>query len=134
MIEQKGYGIDFDCEASICNILGFANHDKFNRVRRHRAGKIVNIISVTHLVVNTNVVESNYINEQLAPYLYACLLDSPPGYRIQREISNICYKKLITSQILFLRCWLTDQHSSDVVIRGIELSIVLSIKFTPKTV
>ena len=134
MIKKKGYVVDLDCEASICKILGFEQHDKFESVGRHIAGKIVDIIRVTHLVVNTNVVESNYINEQLAPYLYACSLDSPPGYRIQREINNICYKKLITSQISFLRCWLTDQHFSCVDIRGDELLIVLSIKLTPKTV
>ena len=132
VIERDGYGVDFDCQGSICKILGFEQRDKFQSVGRHIAGKIVDIISVTHLVVNTNVVESNYINEQLAPYLYACSLDSPPGYRIQREISNICYKKLISSQISFLRCWLTDQHSSIVDIRGDELLIVLSIKLTPK--
>ena len=133
MIEEKGYGLDFDCEASIHKILGFERADRLEGVGRHIAGKIVDIISVTHLVVNTNVVESNYINEQLAPYLYACSLDSPPGYRIQREISNVCYKKLITNQISFLRCWLTDQHSSIVDIRGDELLIVLSMKLTPKT-
>ena len=132
VIEHEGYGIDFDCDASICKILGFGRHDKFESVGRHIAAEIVDIINVTHLVVNTNVVESNYINEQLAPFLYACSLDSPPGYRIQREISNICYKKLITGQISFLRCWLTDQHSCAVDIRGDELLIVLSIKLTPK--
>ena len=72
MIEKEGYAVDFNCEASICKILGFDKHDKFESVGRHVARKIVDIISVTHLVVNTNVVESNYINEQLAPYLYAC--------------------------------------------------------------
>ena len=133
VIEEEGYGLDFGCEASIHKILGFERDDKFEGVGRHIAGNIVDIISVTHLVVNTNVVESNYINEQLAPYLYACSLDSPPGYRIQREITNICYKKLITNQISFLRCWLTDQHSSIVDIRGDELLIVLSMKLTPKT-
>ena len=66
VIEKKGYAVNFDCEASICKILGFEQHNKFEGIRRHTAGKIVDIISVTHLVVNTNVVESNYINEQLA--------------------------------------------------------------------
>ena len=134
VIAKAGYAVDFDCEASICKILGFDKHDKFENTGRYVARKIVDIISVTHLVVNTNVVESNYINEQLAPYLYACSLDSPPGYRIQREIANICYKKLITNQISFLRCWLTDQHSDVVDLRGDELLIVLSIKLTPKSV
>ena len=132
MIEQKGYGVDFNCTASINKILGFDQNDKFEDGGRYIAEDIVDIISVTHLVVNTNVVESNYINEQLVPYLYACSLDSPPGYRIQREITNICYKKLITNQISYLRCWLTDQTGSIVDIRGDELLIVLSLKLTPK--
>ena len=45
VIEKQGYAVDFDCESSICEILGFEQQDKFENVGRHTGEKIALLIS-----------------------------------------------------------------------------------------
>ena len=128
IVKKAGYGVSFNVEGSICTLLGFNKDDIFENQGRFVAGKIVDICPVTQLIFNTNVSESNYINDMETPFVYNCSIDVPPGYRISREINNISYKNLTTNQISFLRVWVTDQVGRPVNIRDDELLVTLSLK------
>ena len=128
IVKKAGYGVSFNVEGSICALLGFNKDDIFENQGRFVAGKIVDICPVTQLIFNTNVSESNYINDMETPFVYNCSIDVPPGYRISREINNISYKNLTTNQISFLRVWVTDQVGRPVNIRDDELLVTLSLK------
>ena len=128
IVKKAGYGVSFNVEGSICTLLGFNKDDIFENQGRFVAGKIVDICPVTQLIFNTNVSESNYINDMETPFVYNCSIDVPPGYRISREINNISYKNLTTNQISFLRVWVTDQVGRLVNIRNDELLVILSLK------
>ena len=128
LIGADGYGISFDVENSIHQLLGYKRTDCYKTQGRFIASGIVDIVRVTNLVFNTNISQSNYINNFLTPFVYACSLDVPPGYRIQREVSNISYKRLTTNQITHLRCWVTDQLNRSIDIRGDELIVILSLR------
>ena len=128
IVKKAGYGVNFNVEGSICALLGFNKDDIFENQGRFVAGKIVDICPVTQLIFNTNVSESNYINDMETPFVYNCSIDVPPGYRISREINNISYKNLTTNQISFLRVWVTDQVGRPVNIRDDELLVTLSLK------
>ena len=123
-----GYGVDFDVEYSLHKLLGFNRNDKFENRGRHIAENIVDIVKVTQLVFNTNITESNYLNEQEVPFIYNCSIDVPAGYRLMREITNVSYKTLTTSQISTIRVWITDQNAEPVNLRGDELLVTLSLK------
>ena len=123
-----GYGIDFDVEHSIHAMLGFNREDKYERRGRYSGSRTVDIIQVTQLIFNTNVSEANFINNQAVLFLFNCSLDVPPGYRIQRELSNISYKRLTTDQISMLRVWVTDQKGNAVLLRDEELCVTLSLR------
>ena len=123
-----GYGVDFDIEYSLHKLLGFNKNDKFENRGRHIAENIVDIVKVTQMVFNTNITESNYVNAQEVPFIYSCSIDVPGGYRLMREINNVSYKTLTTSQISIIRVWITDQNGAPVNLRGDELLITLSLK------
>ena len=85
-------------------------------------------MNVTQLVFNCNLTESNYVNGRESPFLYNCGIDVPVGYRLYRELTDISYKNLTTSQISHIRVWIVDQDGALVNLRDDDLTITLSLK------
>ena len=94
---KDDYGIDFNVEYSICNLLGFNKDRKFHGKGRFIADEIVSIANVTQLIFNCSLTESNYINGRETPFLYNCGVDVPVGYRLTRELTDISYKNNLTN-------------------------------------
>lgn len=65
------------------------------------------------------------------PFLYSCSINVPVGYRLTRELMDISYKSLNTSQISHIGIWIVDEHESPVNSRDDDLTVTLSLKFTP---
>ena len=126
------YGIDFDVKASMYKLLGFDEKDKYEGVGQYVGKRIVNITNVTQLVFNCNITASNYINGKKMPFLYNCSVDVPAGYRMGRELTNIAYKSLNTTQISHIRIWIDDEHGDPVNLRDDDLTIRLSLRLTPR--
>ena len=57
------------------------------------------------------------------PFLYNCGINVPVGYRLSRELTNISYKKLTTSQISHIRVWIIDQNGHSVNLRENEFVV-----------
>ena len=127
-IFKDTYGIDFNVEHSICELLGFKKSDKFEGLGRHISSSIVNIANVTQLIFNCNITDSNYINGQEMPFLYNCSLNVPAGYRLSRELTNISYKKLTTTQVSHIRVWVVDQNGHTVNLRKDDFVVTLSLQ------
>ena len=124
---KDGYGIDFDVDHSICGLLGFTKRDKFEGSGRYIASNIVNITTVSQLIFNCNITDSNYINGQEMPFLYNCGINVPAGYRLSRELVDISYKKLTTTQISHIRVWIVDQDGAPVNLRKDDFVVTLSL-------
>ena len=129
---KADYGVDFDVEASMYDLLGFNREDKMQGIGRYPGKRIVNITNVTQLIFNCNLTRSNYINGKEMPFLYSCGINVPVGYRLGRELSDIAYKSLNTSQIAHIRIWIVDEHGSPVNLRNDNLTVTLSLKLTPR--
>ena len=127
-IFKDDYGIDFDVENSICKLLGFKQSDKFEGKGRYIAENIVNIATVTQFIFNCSVTDTNYINGREMPFLYNCGINVPSGYRISREITDLAYKKLTTSQLSHIRVWIVDQNGARVNLREEELVVTLLLQ------
>ena len=127
-IFKDDYGIDFNVENSMCELLGFTKSDKFEGLGRYIASGIVKIANVTQLIFNCNITDSNYINGQEMPFLYNCSINVPAGYRLQRELTDIAYKKLTTSQISHIRVWIVDQNGHKVNLRNDDFVVTLSLR------
>lgn len=129
---KDDYGIDFDIEGSMFDLLGFDKKDYFKGIGLHVGKRIVNITNVTQLIFNCNITSSNYINGKEMPFIYSCALDVPSGYRLTRELTDISYKRLNTSQISHIRIWIVDEHGAPVNLRKDDLTVTLSLKLIPK--
>ena len=128
----KGYGVSFDVSNSLCTVLGFKKTDTFEGKGRFKAEKIVNIAKVSQLVFNCNLVEGDYVNGSRHPFIYNCTVDVPPGYRLEREVTDISYKKITSAMITHIRIWIVDQRGAPVNLREDEFSVTLSLKFESK--
>ena len=124
------YGVDFEVDASCHELLGFDKTDKFVGTGLYSGRRIVNITNVTQLIFNCNLTTSNYINGREMPFLYNCGINVPSGYRLTRELTDIAYKSLNTSQISHIRIWIVDEYGTPINLREDDLTVTLSLKFT----
>ena len=131
-IFKGDYGIDFDVQSSMHDILGFDKEQKIEGTGKYVAKRIINIVSVTQLVFNCSLTESNFVNGRESPFLYNCGINVPVGYRLYRELTDISYKSLNTSQISHIRLWIVDQHGAPVNLRNDELTVTLSLRLIRK--
>ena len=60
------------------------------------------------------------------------LSSSSAGAKLYRELTDISYKSLTTSQISHIRVWILDENASPVNLRDDEVTVTLSLKFVPK--
>ena len=131
-IFKGDYGVDFNVRGSMCGLLGFDKDFKIEGTGRYVAKRIINIVSVTQLVFNCSLTESNYVNGQESPFLYNCGINVPVGYRLYRELTDISYKNLTTSQISHIRLWVVDQNGAPVNLRKDDLTVTLSLRLNRK--
>ena len=131
-IFKGDYGIDFDVQSSMHDILGFDKEQKIEGTGKYVAKRIINIVSVTQLVFNCSLTESNFVNGRESPFLYNCGINVPVGYRLYRELTDISYKSLNTSQISHIRLWIVDQLGAPVNLRNDELTVTLSLRLIRK--
>ena len=128
-IFKDDYGVDFDVDDSMCELLGFSRTAKREGKGIYPGENIVNITTVSSLIFNCNITASNYINGREMPFLYNCSVDVPAGYRLTRELTDISYKSLTTSQISHIRIWIVDEDGAPVNLRKDELAVTLSLKY-----
>ena len=131
-IFKDDYGIDFNIEGSMFDLLGFDKTDCFKGIGLHRGKRIVNITNVTQLIFNCNITRSNFINGNEMPFIYNYTLNVPAGYRLTRELTDISYKRLNTSQIGHIRIWIVDEHGAPVNLRKDDLTVTLTLKLIPR--
>lgn len=130
-ILKDGYGVDFNLPASLHKLLGFSKNKKIENLGRYPAKEIINIVAVTQIVFNCSITASNYINGVETPFIYNCGINVPVGYRLTRELTNISYKRLTTTQLSHIRVWVVDQSGAPVNLRNDELTITLSLQLKP---
>ena len=128
------YGVDFNVDASMHVLLGFDKTDKFEGIGRYVGKRIVSITNVTQLIFNCNISTSNYISGREMPFLYNCSIDVPAGYRLARELTDIVYKTLTTTQISHIRIWIVDEHGVPVNLRDDDLAVTLSLKLKRRVI
>ena len=74
---KDDYGIDFEVDSSMYELLGFDKKDNFHGTGLYVGKRIVKITNVTQLIFNCNITTSNYINGKQMPFLYSFSIDVP---------------------------------------------------------
>ena len=131
-IFKGDYGVDFNVQSSMHELLGFDKDLKIQGTGKYVAKRIINIVTVTQLVFNCSLTESNFVNGRESPFLYNCSVNVPVGYRLFRELSDISYKSLTTSQISHIRLWIVDQDGTPVNLRKDKFTVTLSLRLNRK--
>lgn len=127
-ILKKGYAFSMNTTASIANVLGF-EHDSIGEGPGKFIGQnMVNISTISTLMINTDISVPNYINSQPVPYIFSCTIDVPTGYRLRREVPFVKYKRVNTNQISSLKVWITDECGQRVNLRQEEVVVVIIIR------
>ena len=125
---KDDYGIDFNVQHSMHELLGFKKDSTFTGKGRYIGSDIVDIAKVTQLIFLCNVTDTNYINGEAVPFLYNCGINVPSGFRLSRELTKISYKRLTTSQLSHIRIWIVDQNGYPIDLREDVFIVTLSLR------
>ena len=131
-IFKGDYHVSFDVEHSICKLLGWDKKSTFGGTGMHFAPHLVDIVRVTQMIFNCNIVVADYINNVRVPFIYNCGVNVPTGYKMARELTDLTYKSITTSRVSHIRVWIVDEHGAPVDLRNDKLAIALSLKLVKR--
>ena len=112
----------FDVPNSRASVLGSKQNIAYG-VGRHANGNLVNIMSVTSILVHCKIIYSSYMRGTQATVAYNFFPNAAPGQRIVHAPYNLIYLPMTVDVILTLSVWSTDQNEELLDLRTEELTI-----------
>ena len=119
--------IDLTAPNSIAGLLGFSPC-KLSAGKLHESDLPVDIIKVSTIRVECNLVSAAYYGSKLQHTIYEFTPQVDPGYAINIEPRNIIYSPINTSVIDNIRIRLLDQDNKVVNFRGERIVVRLELK------
>ena len=95
--------VSFDVPNSLASVLGFKQDIAYG-VGRHVSEKLVNIMSVTSILVHCNIIHSSYIRGQQAPVVYNFFPNAAPGQNILETSHNLIYLPVTVDAFQLWQC------------------------------
>jgi hypothetical protein len=121
------FEISFEPSDSIGSLLGFSKRVlKANTL--HESDLPVNIIQVTTIRVECNIISGTYYANNRSHTLYEFSPTVDPGFSINIEPRNLIYLPVNRQQIDNITLTLLDQNSKPINFRGEEIVIRLELK------
>ena len=125
---QSIYNIDFGKEGTLGNLLGFSKKVLVANTK-HESDMPVNIIKVTSIRVECNIVTGSFYAGLPCHTLYEFSPTVDPGYAINIEPMHPLYLPLINKNVIDkITIKLIDQNSDPVNFRGEEVVVRLELK------
>ena len=90
--------------------------------------KLVGILNVNTILVNTDVISGSYLNGSQSPIVYSFFPNVDPGYKIIEKPSHPIYLPVHLKTIATLRTTLTDQSGEHLDLRGERITIRYHLK------
>ena len=115
------YSVDFTVKNCLASVLGFEN--KIYKAGIHVGERIVNILRINSILVNTNIITGSYLSGKAVPTLSNFFPDVRPGDKIVYSPVNLIYVPVTVDTITRLTSWLTDQSHQALNLRGEQLTI-----------
>jgi hypothetical protein len=125
--------VDFTYPNSINTLLGFDSkvYGDNNLTLSYISENIVNIIDITSIYVNTDIVNQSYSNGKQSSIIYSFFPTVSPGYRIVERPSPPVYAPINKSEIDKISFWLTDDKGRRVNFRGETVTMRFYLKKIP---
>ena len=121
MFLKNNYEVDFRKDKSVNSLLGF--HSNLCTSGLHESGKMVNILTINSILVNTDIISGSYVNGFTQPTIYAFFPDVSPGYITIENPHNLLYLPITADTINSITIWLTDQNGNELNLQGENLSM-----------
>ena len=126
-IIKPQFKIDFGVPNSIGTVLGFEN--EIITQGYNESPKIVNIIQINSILVNTDIISGSYVNGNQFSTIYSFYPNVAPGFKVvERPIPSLTYFPLSRSNIESIRIFLTDQDLNPIDLRGETITVRLSMR------
>lgn len=124
---QSAYEIDFKHKDSIARLLGFSR-ELLKAGVKHESNLPVEIIQVTTIRVECNIISGSYYTNNPSHTLYEFSPTVDPGYSINIEPRNLIFLPVQSKTIYNISLTLIDQDSRPVNFRGEEVVIRLELR------
>lgn len=122
---ENNYQVSFKFGNSLRKILGF--NSKIYTVSQE-SERVVDILSINSILVNTNVISGSYVNGANKPTIYSFFPNVSPGHKIVEHPKNLIYLPITLHVIHNLRVNLTDQNFDILDLRGENVTIRFHIR------
>lgn len=122
---ENNYQVSFKFGNSLRRILGF--NSKIYTVSQE-SERVVDILSINSILVNTNVISGSYVNGANKPTIYSFFPNVSPGHKIVEHPKNLIYLPITLHVIHNLRVNLTDQNFDILDLRGENVTIRFHIR------
>ena len=129
IVEVLGKNVKLDLD-TLGPTLGFcSNTTKILGEGYHESPNIVNIMKITSILVNLDIISGSYVNGAKSPVIYSFFPNVPPGYKIvERPRPSLVYYPVNRFDIDSMRIWLTDQNNQKVDFRGETVTVRIAIR------
>lgn len=114
-------------KGSFGSLLGFSNNT-YTSGKLYESSLPVNIIKVTSIRVECNIISGSYYNGHPSHTLYEFGIDVAPGYSIQNTPTNIIYLPINTQTISNISLKVCDQDGDLINFKGEKIVIRLELK------
>ena len=122
----KALEIDFGVPNSIFDVLGMEK--KIYRKGIHTGEKMVNIMKVNSILVQTDIIQGSRLNGKELPIIATFFPNVSPGYKLIWRGHTLIYCPLTLNVISNMSCWLTDQDNKALDLGEEELTVSFLIK------
>ena len=126
-ISKPLFKIDFGVPNSIGTVLGFVN--EVISQGYNESPKIVNIIQINSILVNTDIISGSYVNGNQFSTMYSFYPNVAPGFKVvERPIPSLTFFPLSRSNIESIRIFLTDEDLNPIDLRGETITVRLAMR------
>jgi len=126
-ITNDAYQVKFGGKHSIGKVLGFPTAITLIS-GRHLSPKPVDITPVNSILVNTDLVNGRWFNNQHSSIIYSFAPPVGPGLPMIIVPRNLNYLPISQFQISSIRVWLTDQNQRPLTNRDETLVVVIDVR------
>lgn len=122
---ENSYQVSFKFNNSLRRLLGFSSKIYSTSQESER---VVDILSINSIFVNTNMISGSYVNGTNKPTIYSFFPNVSPGHKIVEHPKNLIYLPITLHVLHSLQITLTDQNFDFLDLRGENVTIRFHIR------
>ena len=119
--------VDFTIANTIGSVLGF--NSVILSSGYNSSPNPVDIISISQILVNCDIIRDSYLNTALFPSIYSFPINVNSGYNFTEQPNSVVYFGVNRNLITSIRIWITDQTGKLIGLGGQNIICRLHFKY-----